>query len=211
MPPTNNRDETSIPTDEVEDELNDEDLADDEDEDEERPDDAVDCPQCDQWSADPDCSLCGGRRWVYWEDLDAFLGDNRVRCLECGGEGQVDSFGPCSFSCHTCLGTGMMPVAELAQSNLNSYPITEQDWSGVDLRGVSLGGAVFESCDFSRVNLDSADLSGTRFLNCNFTEANPERAASLEGTVLQVEGLSEEQIALCLARGATTEDLGPGE
>ena len=87
----NDGDETSIPTDEVEDDLDDEeedeeDEEDEADEDEERPEDAVDCPQCDQWSADRECSVCGGRRWLRWEEVDAFLGDKRVPCLQCGGE-----------------------------------------------------------------------------------------------------------------------------
>src|SRR5215207_1241722 len=141
MSRTHDRDETDNVTDQVEgdldEEVEDEDQVEEDEDEDERPDDAIDCPQCDQWRADPDCSLCGGRRWVFWEDLDAFLGGNRVLCLECGGEGQVDSFGPCSFSCLTCMGTGMMPVAELAQSRFNTYPIVEQNWSGVDLGGVS--------------------------------------------------------------------------
>ena len=65
MSHTNDRDEIRIPTDQVDDDHDEE----EEDEEEERPDDAVDCPQCDQWSPDPDCSLCDGRGWVDWEEL----------------------------------------------------------------------------------------------------------------------------------------------
>src|SRR4051794_35938949 len=124
MSPTDERDEPSIPTDEVEDDPNEE----EEDEDE-RPDDAVDCPQCDQWSPDPDCSLCGGLRWVLWEDLDDFLGNNRVPCLQCGGEGEADGPGPVSWSCPICLGTARMPVEELARFTLADEDLSDQDWS----------------------------------------------------------------------------------
>src|SRR3954463_14825421 len=71
---------------------------------EERPDDAVDCPRCDQWWAPPDCALCGGRRWVYPEAIRDHMGTNEVWCLQCGGEGEADGPGPVSWSCLTCLG-----------------------------------------------------------------------------------------------------------
>jgi hypothetical protein len=209
MSPTNDPDEIDIPTDQVEDDLDEEEEDEDQEadeEEEERPDDAVDCPQCDQWSADPDCSLCGGRRWVYREDLDAFLGDNRVPCLQCGGEGEEDGPGPVSWSCPICLGTGRMPVAELPQFTLANEDLSNQDWSKVDLSGSSLSGATFTNCSFRDVNFAGADLSGARFEDCQFRGANPELAASLEGTILMVDGLSEEQVAICVARGATTEE-----
>jgi hypothetical protein len=205
MSRTNDGEDQSILTDQVEDESNDEDLDEDQ-EDEERPEDAFDCPQCDQWSPDPDCSLCGGHRWVYWEVLDAFLGDNRVPCLQCGGEGEADGPGPVSWSCPICLGTGTMPVAELASFNLATEELRNQDWSMADLAGVSLRGATFTNCSFRDVNFAGADLSGVRFEECQFRGANPELAASLEGTVMWVDGLSQEQMALCVARGATTEE-----
>ena len=209
MSPSNDRDEIDIPTDQVAGDLDEE--EEDEDEDEERPEDAVDCPQCDQWSADPDCSLCGGRRWVYWEDLDAFLGNNRVPCLQCGGEGEADGPGPISWSCPICLGTGRMPVAALPRFTLADEDLNNQDWSGADLAGSSLRGMTFTNCAFTDVNFAGSDLSGARFEECQFRGANPELAASLDGTVLWVKGLSAEQMALCLARGATTEEPDPDD
>jgi hypothetical protein len=207
MSPSNDRDEIDIPTEQIAGDLD----EDDEDEDEERPEDAVDCPQCDQWSADPDCSLCGGRRWVFWAALDEYLGDNRVPCLQCGGEGEADGPGPVSWSCPICFGTGTMPVEDLPRFNLADEDLSHQDWSKADLAGASLSGATFTNCSFTDVNFAGTDLSGTRFEDCRFRGANPELATSLEGTVLWVEGLSEEQMALCLSRGATTEDRDPDD
>jgi hypothetical protein len=175
----------------------------DDEEEDERPDDAVDCPQCDQYFADPACSLCGGRRWVSTEAIAAHLGSNRVPCLQCGGEGEATGPGPVSWSCLTCLGTGRMPVSELARFDLAEHYLYDQDWSGADLAGCSVRDARFSSCDFSQVNFDGADLSGTTFEDCQFTGANPERAASLEGTELLVTGLSAGRLARCIARGAT--------
>ena len=183
-------------------------LDDDEDDEEEdeRPDDAVTCPRCDQYFADPACALCGGRRWVSAAAIAAHLGDNRVPCLTCEGEGAADGLGPVSWSCLTCLGTGWMPVAELTRFTLANEDLNNQDWSGTDLRGQNLRGARFTSCNFSGVNFAGTDLTNTTFEECQFAGSNPELAASLEGTELLVEGLSEEQRARCVARGAILRD-----
>src|SRR4051794_20397513 len=140
MSPMNDRDETGIPTDGVEDDPNEDEEEDDEDE---RPEDAVDCPQCDQWSVDPDCSLCGGQRWVFCEDLDEFLGDNRVPCLQCGGEGEADGPGPVSWSCPLCLGTGSIADPDLASLNLAAEDLSSEVWRGADLSDASFSGATF--------------------------------------------------------------------
>jgi uncharacterized protein YjbI with pentapeptide repeats len=99
-----------------------------------------------------------------------------------------------------------MPVAELDGFDLSHEDLDGQDWSHADLYGESLSGAIFTTCDFSHVNFRGADLSGAHFHDCQFEGANPELATSLEGAVLLVEGLSDEQRAACVARGATVVD-----
>jgi hypothetical protein len=169
---------------------------------EERPYDAVDCPRCGQDRSDPDCPLCEGRRWVREDEIDVILGENRVPCLVCGGAQD----GPDSETCLTCLGTGRMPVAALAELELADYPVVEQSWRRADLSGMDLRGGVFRDCNFSRVNFAGADLSGVSFIDCNFKGANPEWAASLAGTRLAVWGLSRAQVGTCLVLGATLVD-----
>jgi Pentapeptide repeats (8 copies) len=174
----------------------------------ERPDDAIDCPFCDRPFARGVCEACGGRRWLTLDEVDEQLGGNRVPCLRCGGEGEADYFGPASWSCPSCFGTGEMPVSELSELDLAQYPIEEQDWSGADLTGMSLSGATFTVCDLSEVNFEGADLTGASFLGCDFTGANPELAASLDGTHLRVSGLTSQQIAICAAKSAVVEESG---
>jgi uncharacterized protein YjbI with pentapeptide repeats len=99
-----------------------------------------------------------------------------------------------------------MPVAELAGFDLSREDLDGQDWSHADLYGESLRGAIFKNCNFSHVSFEGTDLSGAHFQDCQFDGANPELAASLDGTVLRVEGLSEAQRAACVARGATVID-----
>jgi uncharacterized protein YjbI with pentapeptide repeats len=95
-----------------------------------------------------------------------------------------------------------MPVAALADHDLTNDPIHEQDWSDSELAGQDLSGAVFVDCTFAGVNFTGADLADATFRGCEFSGANPELAASLDGTRLQVKGLSEEQLATCADRGA---------
>jgi uncharacterized protein YjbI with pentapeptide repeats len=123
-----------------------------------------------------------------------------VACQNCEGEGAVAAL--VSWTCPICLGTTRMPVTALADYNLATDPHYDQDWSDADLDGQKLRGADFVNCSFSGVNFAGADLSGATFSKCEFTGANPERAASLDGTRLQVKGLSAEQLAVCAARGA---------
>jgi hypothetical protein len=192
-------------TDEVvnEDDSDEDSEVDDEDE---RPDDAVECLLYDTpWHLGDECELCGGRNWTTEEVVEDHLGTNRVGCLNCGGEGEV-SPAPVSFTCLFCLGTTRMPVAALAEQDLTQDPIHEQDWSDADLQGQDLRGAVFVDCTFTGVNFAGADLADATFRTCEFTGANPELAASLDGTRLQVAGLSEEQLVACAARGAIVLD-----
>lgn len=182
-----------------------EDAGGDEDE---RPDDAVACPLSDTpWHLGDECELCSGRGWVTEEAIEDHLGSNRVACQNCGGEGEV-SPGPVSFTCLFCLGTTRMPVAALAEHDLTQDPMHEQDWSEADLQRQDLRGAVFVDCTFAGVNFAGADLADATFRGCEFSGANPELAESLDGTRLLVEGLSEEQLATCAARGAIVGDDG---
>jgi uncharacterized protein YjbI with pentapeptide repeats len=100
-----------------------------------------------------------------------------------------------------------MPVSLLKERDLTRDPFEGQNWSGADLSAQDLHDATFVDCAFSGVIFDGADLTNTTFENCQFARANPEAAASLEGTCLQVAGLSEEQLATCAARGATIEPV----
>lgn len=104
-----------------------------------------------------------------------------------------------------------MPTSLLAQFDLTKYPFYDQDWRDADVRGQSLRGATFESCDFTDAIFAGADLTNTTFEWCQFAGANPEGASSLEGAVFQVTGLSAEQRAVCAARGAIVEDLADVE
>ena len=104
-----------------------------------------------------------------------------------------------------------MPLAELARFTLVDEELNDQNWSGADLRGQDLRGAVFTNCDFSGANFEGADLADAAFDECQFAGANPERAASLEGTELLVEGLTVEQRAACAARGAAMVDADDEE
>jgi hypothetical protein len=184
----------------------DEDDGDDEDEDD-RPDDAEECPLYDTpWHLSDACELCGGRGWVTEDAIEDHLGTNRVACLNCEGEGVVAALA--SWTCPICLGTTRMPVTALAEHDLTQDPIYEQDWSKADLQGQDLRGAVFVDCTFAGVNFAGADLADATFEGCEFSGANPELAASLDGTRLQVEGLSAEQLAACAARGAMVVDDG---
>ena len=183
----------------------DDDDSEDEDEDE-RPDDVEACPLYDTpWHLGDECELCGGRDWVTENAVEDLLGTNRVGCLNCQGDGQV-SPGPVSFTCLICLGTSRMPVAALAQLDLSHVPGDELDWSGADLSGQQLQGGRFSWCNFSNVQFAGACLKGVKFSWCEFSGANPELAASLDGTWLLVSGLSEEQRAACVARGAIVKD-----
>jgi hypothetical protein len=179
----------------------DNDAYEDEDDEDERPDDAVACPLSDTpWHLGDGCALCGGHNWVTDEVIEDHLGANRVGCLNCGGEGAVAPL--VSWTCPVCLGTTRMPVAALAEHDLTQDPIHEQDWSEADLDGQNLRGAVFVDCTFEGVKFAGADLAEATFQGCEFSGANPELAASLDGTRLQVEGLSAEQLTACAARGA---------
>ena len=113
-------------------------VAHDDEEDEERPDDALTCPLLDTPIHFDDCKLCGGRGWVESGDTDAYLGPDRVPCVSCGGEGDEESGGPVTWTCSSCLGTGFMPTALLAQFDLTKYPINNQVWRNADLRDKSL-------------------------------------------------------------------------
>lgn len=187
--------------------IKDKDVDEAEDVEEERPDDAITCAFCDRPYARFPCPECHGRRWLSTEFISQRLGNNRVPCVRCMGEGQVDGFGPVSWSCLTCLGTGEMPVSALASMALGPMNIEDQDWSRTDLSGVDLSGFVFSSCDFSGVNFSDADLSDTYFNGCNFSGSNPERASSLRDAELYVAGLHEDQVAICIARGAYFDDV----
>jgi hypothetical protein len=180
-----------------------------EDEDDERPDDALACPLYDTpWHLGDACELCGGREWVSEEAIEDHLGTNRVGCLNCGGEGAVSPL--VSWTCPICLGTGRMPVAALAECDHPEYPIYDQDWSGADLDGQSLRGLVFIDCTFANTRFAGANLAETAFHGCQFSGTNPEQAASLDGTRLLVKGLSEDQRAACVARGAILTDNDDG-
>jgi uncharacterized protein YjbI with pentapeptide repeats len=99
-----------------------------------------------------------------------------------------------------------MPVAALAEHDLTQDPIHEQDWSEADLDGQDLRGAVFVDCTIAGVKFAEANLADATFRGCAFSGANPELAASLDSTRLQVAGLSEEQLVACAARGAIVLD-----
>jgi hypothetical protein len=177
------------------------------DEEQERPEDTVDCPLLDTPVHFDDCTLCHGRGWVHTSDIGTSLGAGEIPCMTCGGEGDEESGGPVTWTCITCLGTGLMPVALLPQFDLTKYPFYDQNWRDAGLRDVSLRGATFESCDFTDAFFAGADLTNTTFESCQFAGANPEAASSLDGAVFHVTGLSEEQRAACVARGAIVEDL----
>ena len=104
-----------------------------------------------------------------------------------------------------------MPASLLAQFDLTKESFYDQNWRDAGLRDVSLRGATFESCDFTDAFFEGADLTNTTFEACQFAGANPEAASSLEGAVFQVTGLSAEQRAACVARGAIVEDLDDEE
>jgi hypothetical protein len=178
---------------------------------EERPDDALICPLLDTPIHFDDCKLCRGRGWVVSVDIDAYVGRYEVPCVSCGGEGATEGGGPVTWTCTTCLGTGFMPVSLLSQFDLTKYPFYDQNWQDVDVSGQNLRGATFEHGDFSNAIFDGADLTNATFEDCQFAGANPEAASSLEGTRLEVAGLSAEQRATCAARGATVENLDEEE
>jgi uncharacterized protein YjbI with pentapeptide repeats len=131
--------------------------------------------------------------------------------MTCGGEGEKESGGPVTWTCTTCLGSGVMPVSLLAQFDLTKYPFYDQDWKGAVVSGQNLRGATFEHCDFSGAIFDGADLTNATFEDCQFAGANPEAASSLEGTRFEVTGLSAEQRAACTAQGAIVVDLDDEE
>lgn len=176
----------------------DEDLEEDDDE---RPDDALRCPLLDTPVHVSDCPLCGDRGWVTEDQIEEYLGPNRIGCVFCDGEGYSDGNGPVTWTCDQCLGTGSMPIKALEDASYHS-PLTGLDLRGDDLRGLALGYLEFVACRFNNANFDGADLTNTTFTNCQFAGANPELAASVEGMRLHVTGLSEEQLAQCAARGA---------
>jgi hypothetical protein len=186
------------------------DQPEEETEDEERPENALTCPLLDTPVHFTDCPLCADRGWVLEEDIAAYLGPNQVACLFCGGEGHEDGAGPVTWTCSVCLGTGQMPVKALEEELLRGQWIEDQDLRGADLRGVRLDRLVFSNCGFSNVQFDGADLTDASFEECQFAGANPELAASLNGTRLLVEGLSEERLATCVAHGAIVERFADG-
>jgi hypothetical protein len=86
-------------------------IVEDDEEEEERPDDALTCPLLDTPLHVDDCTLCRGRGWVDSSDISAHLGPYRVPCVSCGGEGSEESGGPVTWTCPSCLGTGLMPAS----------------------------------------------------------------------------------------------------
>ncbi len=186
-------------------------LADDDrsEEDGEWPFDAQRCPLWDTpIHLNDACPICGGRDWATSAQVAAYLGEHRVACLFCGGEGATESGGPVTWTCHACLGTGRMPDAALADGPPWASVIVDQEFHGADLRGVDLRGVEFADCDFTGANFAGADLAGTTFKECLLEGANPERAAALVGALLRGEGLSVAQRATCAARGAIVDDDG---
>jgi Pentapeptide repeats (9 copies) len=174
---------------------------DEDDEEQERPDDALTCPLLDTPVHVSDCPLCGDRGWVTEDQIEEYLGPNRIGCVFCEGEGYSDGNGPVTWTCHQCLGTGSMPIKALEDASYHC-PLTGLNLAGADLRGLELEHLAFTRCRFSHANFQGANLTNTTFTNCEFASANPELAASLNGTRLHVTGLSEEQLVQCTARGA---------
>jgi hypothetical protein len=150
--------------------------------------------------------LCGDRGWVLEADIETYLGPHRVSCLFCGGEGWEDGTGPVTWTCTICLGTGEVPVKALKEELMRGRWIEDQNLRRADLGGLRLGRLLLSACDFFEAKFDGADLTNATFEECQFRGANPEFAASLDGAVLTVFGLSEEQLAICTARGAKVED-----
>ena len=104
-----------------------------------------------------------------------------------------------------------MPVSLLDQFDLTKESFYHQDSRDADVRGRNVRGEAFEYCDFTDAIFDDADLTNTTFEACQFAGANPEAAASLEGTWLEIRGLSAEQSAARAARGAIVVDLDDEE
>lgn len=149
------------------------------------------------------CAICHGRGWVLDEEIEEYLGNQRIPCLCCGGDGESESGGTCSFTCSCCLGTLQMPVSAIGEANMAIQDIKSQYWSGLDLSGSDLSGATFTRCNFARANFTAADLTQVTFTRCDFDGANPESAAALTGCRMQFTGLTDAQRAQCAARGAT--------
>jgi hypothetical protein len=162
----------------------------------------------------------GGYERLSQAELDRRLGTNRVPCLKCGGEGEVDGMGPVSWSCDRCLGSGSMPVSAIEECLEDLRALHSQagdngdgrwEWysdelSGVDFSGVPLSAGTFYECDFSRANFNNADLTDTEFDTCDLTGSNPEAAASLDRAVFRApRGLGDKQIARIVEQGGTVE------
>ena len=132
------------------------------------------------WHHD-ECAVCGGRGWIDQDQVWTYLGPNRVPCVRCEGEGGVESGGPVTWTCETCLGTGVMPVSLLDQFDLRDSTFDSQDWSDADLSDQNLSEVRFYDCNFSDVSFDGADLSNTTFQVCRFRGANPEQPPRWRG------------------------------
>ena len=148
-----------------------------------------------------------GSEWLSEADLDERLGTNRVPCLMCDGQGQVDGNGPVSWSCPRCLGSGRMPASAIEEClealEVDGYEWHDENLSGLDFGGMVLTFGTFYGCNFSHVNFAAADMSSVEFHGCDLTGSNPEDAVTLDDAVFRaVVGLSDEQVAACDEMGA---------
>ena len=91
----------------------------------------------------PYCTVCQGRSWVETSDIWSYLGPDLMPCVSCGGEGSEESGGPVTWTCTSCLGTGLMPTALLAQFDLTKESFYHQDWRDADVSNQNLRGATF--------------------------------------------------------------------
>jgi uncharacterized protein YjbI with pentapeptide repeats len=89
----------------------------------------------------------------------------------------------------------------------NSY-FKYSDLSGANLSRANLSGADFvntilKDAKLENANFENAHLSGANLEGAKLKDANPEKAKSLQGTILRnIEGLSAEQLKLCADKGA---------
>lgn len=166
----------------------------------------IKCPFCEGSG----CSDCEELGWLSEEEVTERLGEHRMMCFACGGEGQVDPGYPVSWACTTCLGTGEMSVADLSEysdqlagADLSGIDLTDMDFSDddlsdTDLSGTNLSEANLSGANLANANLDGANLSGADLSGCNIEDASSLRAACMKDVV----GFTEEQRRARAAKGA---------
>jgi len=109
---------------------------------------------------------------------------------------------------HSDLEKAFLANAHLEEANLGDTILTGANLSEAYLQKAGFHGARLNLANLTNADLTDANLSKADFTNANLTGTHPEKARSLQGTILRdVKGLSATQLAECASKGAIVDNL----